>query len=272
MRNIIIIFCIICSAIALISCENLNEPGTPKFNNSVFLNFSNGISKQKLFVFTVVPVDFQLIDYSLGHVGEQYLINRNASIQISDNSLLYNDFIYTHIDKPSFMEYFTNNSFLEIKPETDYKIMVESNNQIITGSFKSLGNLNIFNISKKEFDAEKDLINFTFNIVANSKFYYLYLSRYTTNTRHNFSYWSTVYPIFNLDVDTLADKYFFTKSFKIDRNDDSVKISIKVYDQNNYDYFIRKIKQVGVENAYGFVGSFVQKDTVVVFNKKTAVK
>ncbi|MBL1215082.1 MAG: hypothetical protein HND52_17085 [Ignavibacteriae bacterium] len=252
------------------ACENLNEPGETEFKNSVILQLQNGNAKQQLYVYHTFPISFSLGD-PLFLDGYSNPLANDAAISIIHGDTVYSDFIIEFRDSTKRHKYYTNASNLFIEPNSEYDIKVESNGELIEGHLKTIGDFEIIEVNLEENNAASfSLVNIKWGKADQAKFYSVSVSyKYWFNdprTGDSVKYSVSGYP-FLFDPDTANGENYFSKQLKIRSNADSLEIEINAYDQNSYNYFVEKIQRVGIENAYGYLGSNTSRKVNLYSNK-----
>jgi hypothetical protein len=178
----------------------------------------------------------------------------DAKISIINGEEIFNDFKIEYADSTKRNKYYTNDGNLFIEPNTVYSIIIESNGQTINGNLKTIGDFEILSIDKNDYEEEwQSIINIKWKHCENAVFYIIKINYF----------YSYIFPEDTLEglrgeylemfkPDILKSAY--SREINITKPD-SLTAEVEAYDQNGYDYYIKKIKKVGIENAYGYLGS-----------------
>ena len=259
----------LCFGFVFQSCENLSNPGEAEFKNSVVFKLQTGTAKQQLYVYHTFPISFSLGDLMFSDNYSNPLAE-DAKISIIYGNDVYNNFEIEYSDSTQGYKYYTNTNFLFIESNKNYSISVESNGQIIKGNVTTVGDFKILNINKLSSDDDFTVFRVRWERCENARFYRQVTTYFFSDS---LLYWGTppykttamTYTYF-FDIDTVSNINNLSNEFLIISQSDSMIVTIEAYDQNSYDYFIKKKKHVAVENAYGYLGSYTVKEKKIYLN------
>jgi hypothetical protein len=265
---------IIFSGFIFQSCENLNDPGKMEFGNSVLLNLKTGDTTQQFLIYNTLPLSFQFKDPPpFNSVDDAFA--ENASITISDGSSIYNQFEINYTDSFKTLRCYTNSKELFIEPEKEYAIKIESNGEIITGNILTISDFEILEIISINGEEGNKNLDVSWSRCKGAKYYIIKTICYLWDsviTSYNNGEW--VWELVNIsqsnlqviDPDTIINTdNNYSAEIRIPGRSDTVIVEIAGYDINTYNYYIRKIKKVGIENAYGYLGSSTIKRRKLYF-------
>ena len=248
------------------SCNLNNEP-LQKENYSVLINFISNSSHQKIYIYkTLMPNE------SVRKFIENNTINNwvctNALIQISQNSTIFEDFSIA-IDTiknriKSIEKFYTNNSNLQITPNTKYYLKIETDNIIITGS----------TIVPGDFQLQSPLENQTFHYNNDFDSSVVIPIKWTKSSNVS-GYIVNVdyYDEFNFNYDRVLSytssnketKFNYIQNFGSSYNTKGrFRIEVLAFDKNYYSHVIKNLPSAGLNGAYGYFGSTVLK-TVTIY-------
>lgn len=259
------------------SCEVLNEPGEIEFNNSILFNLKTGNVPQQLFVYNTYPLSYSFSD-SPPFINPDEAFTENAKITVTDGKNIYHKFQLSFTDTITKSRCYTNTEELFIYPNKEYSIQVESNGRLINGKIITIGDFEISGIKKVEC-GDKDRLYFdvTWDNCPGAKYYklisnYFYMDFAIVGSIDGEFVWDFVninrLNSFYLNVDTLTVvNNKISSEVSISPKSDSLIVYVEAYDLNSYNHYFKGIKKVGIENAYGYIGSSTVKSIKIIFKK-----
>ncbi len=228
------------------ACENLNDPGEPKYKHSVLFKLNSGISKQRFYVYNVVP----LAEYSDGYL-KQYdkYFDPSAQISIESNGVNVFDF-YVESDSQN-IRYYTSDS-LNVLPGKEYHLSINVGNEVISGTTKVPEAFNIIS------PVENQIIQYTNNeLIVNYK-WTKSINSYGYQIQINYAYmfggvlYENNFPF----GDNISDTLYVYKTYLEPL--DTVYSLISAYDKNYFDHIYKGQESAGIQGAYGYFGSSTQ--------------
>jgi hypothetical protein len=253
----------------------LNDPGEIEFKNSILFNLRTGNMPQQLFVYNTYPLSYSFSD-SPPFINPDEAFAGNAKITITDGKNIYNKFKLTYTDTITKNRCYTNADEIFIYPNKEYSIEVESNGQLINGKIITIGDFEISDIKKIE-GGDKDRLYFdvSWYKCSGAKYYklisnYFYMDSVITGSKDGKFVWDFVnikrVNSFYIEIDTLTvSDNKISRTLSISLKSDSLIVYVEAYDFSSYNHYYKGIKKVGIENAYGYLGSSTIKSSKVIF-------
>jgi hypothetical protein len=239
---VIVLFVIVFTA-----CENLNDPGEPKYKHSIFFKLNSGMNKQRLYIYNVVP----LSEYSFGYLKEyDKYFDPDAQISIESDGIEVEDF-YVESDSQNIRYYTSDN--LNVLPGKEYHLSIRVGNEMISGTTKVSEAFNIIS------PAENQIIHYTNNELKVNYKWSKSINSYGYQIQINYAYiiggiiYEYNFPFSENVLDTLYVYKTYLKPV------DTVYSMISAYDKNYFEHIYGGKENAGIQGAYGYFGSSVNK-------------
>lgn len=241
--SLVIILC----AIIFTACENLNDPGEPKYKHSILFNLSSGINKQKLYIYNISSLSAA----SFGYLKEyDKYFDPNVAISIESNGSIISDF-YVESDSDN-VRYYTSES-LNVLPGNEYHLSINVGNEVISGTTKVPEAFNIIS------PVENQIIQYTNNeLIVNYKWIKSINSYgYQIQITYAYMFGGILYENNFPFSDNILDTLYVYKTYL--EPVDTVYSIISAYDKNYFEHIYRGQESAGIQGAYGYFGSSTQR-------------
>ena len=260
----------------LSSCENLNDIGSIDTDYSVFINLTVNQDKQEFYVYRTLPLDSAIHGYPFGSNDEFFVDNPYIAF-IDEKGNTFDSFslqirqpiVTPHGNYyPTDAKYIANIAEFDVKPNCEYRMIIEIDNSLVESTVKTLKKINTFKIEfgpEEPFeDRTRTLYNLSWENVPQSKYYILKRDHY----RMLQSVWDSTHFVDSIEREDFifADQTNYSKEFFLSFQYDSLRITLTAFDDNIYKHFFEKNDQVNVKNAYGYAGSSSVIDTLIRFD------
>ncbi len=253
-----------CILLLLQSCKSLTDPGEIEYKNSILFNLRTGNSLQQIFVYNTYPLN-HAFESPPPFFNKDEAFAANAAIIISDENNIYNDFQISYVDTISKSRCYSNKNEMFVYPNKVYSIKVSSNGQLISGNILTMGDFEITDVNETV-SSDDRVINYkvTWSKCLAARYYILNSIYYHKDSViigssdgkliWGFANIKSVNSKF-MDADTLSGTNIISQQIALSSKSDSASIEVCAYDINSYNHIYKGIKKVGVENAYGYLGS-----------------
>lgn len=236
---------IILFAIIFTACENLNEPGEPKYKHSILFKLNSGISKQRFYIYNVAP----LAENSYGYL-KQYdkYFDPGAQISIESDGIEVVDF-YVESDSQN-IRYYTSDSF-NVLPGKEYHLSINVGNELISGTTNVPETFSIISPVENQvirYNNNELKVNYKWTKSINSYGYQIQIS-------YAYIFGGIIYENNFPFSDNISDTLYIYKTYL--EPVDTVYSIISAYDKNYFDHIYRGKESAGIEGAYGYFGSTV---------------
>lgn len=253
---------ILFSFFVLSGCENLNDTGEIDIHQSVFIDLSVNRKKQEFLIYETLSINDPVNEYPFGS-RDNYFIDDALITLIDESGSEFSDFIL-QLKEPSYTsrKYFTNNTSINIKPNSNYQVVVQVDDELVTGNVKTLERITGFSAELFETSADEPLNGIAnWNNIKGASYYEL-ITTYFFNNNDSLGGLGSVST--HKEILTLKENYSEEfKSYTV-WDWDSLKVSVIAYDENIYKHFFEHNHKVNIENAFGYIGSSSAVDTTVI--------
>lgn len=230
----------------LFACENLNDPGMPKYNFSIFVNIQAGIDKQKFYIYHTIPLE----EYQYGYLKEfDKYFEPNAVISLQTDSINYTNF-FVESDSQN-IRYYTSNNFIA-NAGREYQLKIQIGGELIEGRTVVPNEFEIISPQENQIISfvNKLDVNYSWTNSKNSNCYFIQVEY---PFLYNGIQQNTTF-IFDQNIqDTTFNFISYLEPV------DTVYTSVTSFDINYFNHIFNGFESAGVEGAYGYFGSSLFK-------------